>query len=105
LLAKKIKFCLVKIAAEGLTKEWLGKEITQREVNMLLELNKKIGFNVAGEGGEYESLALDAPFFKKKIVILKSRIEQENENTATLIIEDAELKEKNTLDTKTNLHN
>ncbi len=94
LLARGIKFCIVKIAAEGLTKEWLGKIITQTEINKLLELNAKIGFNVAGEGGEYESLVLDAPFFKERIVLKKTRIEVEDKNTATLIVEDAELVEK-----------
>jgi asparagine synthase (glutamine-hydrolysing) len=89
-----IKFCIVKIAADGLSKEWLGKEITQVEIDKLLSLNAKMGFNVAGEGGEYESLTLDAPFFKKKIVLKKTRIEEEDKYTATLIVEDAELKEK-----------
>ncbi|MGV8169555.1 MAG: diphthine--ammonia ligase [Candidatus Nanoarchaeia archaeon] len=94
LLAKKIKFCIVKIAADGLTKEWLGKVITEKEISKLLELKEKIGFNVAGEGGEYESLVLDAPFFKKEIVLKKTRIEEEDEITATLIVEEAELKDK-----------
>lgn len=94
LLSRGIKFCIVKIAAEGLSKEWLGKEITQKEIEELHKLNEKIGFNVAGEGGEYESLALDAPFFKKEIVLKKWRIEEEDKYTATLVIEEAELKEK-----------
>lgn len=94
LLSKKIKFCIVKIAAEGLTKEWLGKEITQKEINMLLELKEKIGFNVAGEGGEYESLTLDAPFFKKEVILKKTRIDEEDKYAATLIVEEAGLKEK-----------
>lgn len=94
LLSRGIKFCLVKIAAEGLTKEWLGKIITEKEIAKLLELKEKIGFNVAGEGGEYESLVLDAPFFKKEIVLKKTKIEIEDEYTATLIVEDAELVDK-----------
>ncbi|MFA6072687.1 MAG: diphthine--ammonia ligase [Candidatus Woesearchaeota archaeon] len=94
LLSRGIKFCIVKIAAEGLTKDWLGKVITQKEIDLLQELNKKMGFNVAGEGGEYESLTLDAPFFKKELVLTKTRIDVEDEYTATLIVEDAELKDK-----------
>jgi asparagine synthase (glutamine-hydrolysing) len=94
LLSRGIKFCIVKIAADGLTKEWLGKVITEKEIAKLHALNEKMGFNVAGEGGEYESLTLDAPFFKKELVLKKTRIEEEDENTATLIVEEAELKEK-----------
>jgi asparagine synthase (glutamine-hydrolysing) len=93
-LSRGIKFCIVKIAADGLTKEWLGKVITEKEIAKLHALNEKMGFNVAGEGGEYESLTLDAPFFKKELVLKKTRIEEEDENTATLIVEEAELKEK-----------
>jgi asparagine synthase (glutamine-hydrolysing) len=94
LAAKGIKFCIVKVAAEGLSKEWLGKEIGEKEIAKLMVLKEKIGFNVAGEGGEYESLTLDAPFFKKRLVLKKTRIEEEDEHTATLIVEEAELAEK-----------
>lgn len=92
LLQKKFKFCMVKIAAYGLDKSWLGKEITKKELERLKELNKKIGFNVAGEGGEYESLILKAPFMKKEIQIKKYKIYEENEYTATMLIDEVELK-------------
>ena len=91
LLEKGFEFMLVKIAAEGLHAGWLGGVMTENHLERLKQLNKKIGFNVAGEGGEYESLVLYAPFFKKRIKILKSRIEEEGENTATLIVEEASL--------------
>lgn len=35
----------------------------------LLKLREKYGMNVCGEGGEYESLTLDCPLFKKKIIL------------------------------------
>ena len=92
LLQKKFKFCMVKIAAYGLDKSWLGKEITIKELEHLKELNKKIGFNVAGEGGEYESLILKAPFMKKELKIKKYKIYEENEYTATMLIDEVELK-------------
>lgn len=28
---------------------------------------KETGFNICGEGGEYESLTLDCPIYKKRI--------------------------------------
>ena len=33
-------------------------------------LRKKNGLNVAGEGGEYESLVVDCPMFGKKIKVM-----------------------------------
>jgi diphthine-ammonia ligase len=85
-------FIMTKIAADGLDKNWLNKPITQKLIDDLVVLKDKIGFNVAGEGGEFESLVLDGPCFDKKIVIKKSKVVEEDENCATLIIEKAELK-------------
>lgn len=31
--------------------------------------NKEHGFNICGEGGEYETLTLNCPIFKKKIIM------------------------------------
>ena len=79
------------IAADGLDESWLGKKIKIKEVEKLIKLNKKIGLNVAGEGGEFESLVLNCPLFKKEIKILHSEIEMENENTGKFIIKKAKL--------------
>lgn len=88
------EFILTKIAAEGLSKEWLGKIISHKDVDRLVELNKKIGLNIAGEGGEFESLVLDCPMFKKKIEIENSEIKSENQNTAVMLIKKAKLVNK-----------
>ena len=90
----KIKFIIVKIASQGLDKSWLGREITEKDIDKLVEINEKFGFNVAGEGGEFETLVLDAPMFKKQLKILESEIKEESEHVAELIIKKAELKEK-----------
>ncbi len=82
------------IAAEGLDESWLGAKITQKHVDSLRLLNKKLGVNIAGEGGEFESLVLDAPMFKKKLAITDSEVVEENENTARLVVKKAELKDK-----------
>jgi len=91
LISKGFEFILVKVAADGLDKSWLGKTIGLTELEKLKELNRKIGFHVGGEGGEYESLVLNAPLFKKRIKITKSKIVMENDCTGTLFVEGAEL--------------
>ena len=53
-------FVFSKVAAMGLDRSWVGRVITHEDVD---ELSKKLGLNVAGEGGEYESLVLDGPNF------------------------------------------
>jgi asparagine synthase (glutamine-hydrolysing) len=87
-------FIFTKVAALGLGGEWLGKPITHTEVIALQALNQKHGFNVAGEGGEYESLVLDAPNFKKRLLIKKAEKKMENEFTGFLDIGEARLEEK-----------
>ena len=54
----------------------------------------KIGTPISaiGEGGEFESLVLDCPLFKKKIKIEKAEILEENKNTARLLIKKVKLK-------------
>ncbi len=88
LLNNGFVFVLEKIAALGLSEEWLGKPITTADIAVLDALDKKFGFNVAGEGGEYESLVLDAPNFSKRICILKAEKKMENEFTGSLLIKE-----------------
>ncbi|XP_044748172.1 diphthine--ammonia ligase [Coccinella septempunctata] len=65
---------LVKVAALGLdpTKH-LGRSLSSLQP-YLLTLHEKYGINVCGEGGEYETLTLDCPLFKYRIVIDNSEI-------------------------------
>jgi len=60
---------MVHVAANGLDKSWLGRRIDEVAAVELAKLSEKYGINVCGEGGEYESLVVDAPWFKEKLVI------------------------------------
>lgn len=82
---------IVGIAAQGLDESFLGRKIDKGVLEKFLELHKKYGFHVGGEGGEYESLVVDAPIFKKRIELLETRKVMENENTGRLEILRAEL--------------
>ena len=61
------KVIISSVSCEGLTKEWIGKEINTDNLLHLKDLSKKYGFNVDGEGGEYETIVIDAPHFKNEI--------------------------------------
>ena len=86
LIQKDYKFIMTKVAAEGLDKSFLNKIVTQTELDKLVKLNKKLHINVAGEGGEFETLVLDAPLFKSKLKIEESEIIEEKDGSAPLII-------------------
>ncbi|MDO8625789.1 MAG: diphthine--ammonia ligase, partial [Candidatus Diapherotrites archaeon] len=67
LLGRKFDVVFTSIACQGLDVHWLGKHLDAGTIAELAALHKKYGINVAGEGGEYESLVLDCPQFKQKI--------------------------------------
>jgi len=94
ILREGYSFIFTKIAAEGLDKSWIGREINLKDIDDLAKLNNSIGLNVAGEGGEFESLMTDGPVFSKKIEIIDSEIDEESENTATLVIKKSGLIKK-----------
>lgn len=51
---------------------WLGRRIDRQALAELKLFSEKYGITLTGEGGEYETFVVDAPFFKKRIVIGKS---------------------------------
>jgi len=70
LVKLKIETIIVGVYAYGFTPNWLGRKIDQATINDLVELNKKYQVSLVGEGGEYETLVLDAPFFKKRMQLI-----------------------------------
>ncbi len=65
---------LTSVSAEGFDKNWLGRNIDSKCIDDLVNLGKKFSINLSGEGGEYESMVLNAPFFKYRIKIASSEI-------------------------------
>ena len=59
---------IVSVSSEGLDEKWLGKKITKDSLDELTILSEKFRFNLDGEGGEFETITLDAPHFKKTII-------------------------------------
>lgn len=93
LIENNFKVMIIGIFAYPLDKTWLGKELDEDIINKLIDLRDKYKINPAGEGGEIETLVLDAPFFKKKIEITDSEIDAKG-NAGIIIIKDAKLTEK-----------
>ena len=65
---------MIKVAAAGMDETWLGRRFDEKMIEDLKVLNRKYRVHLAGEGGEYESLVLDAPYYKKRINLLKTRV-------------------------------
>ncbi len=85
------KIAISAVAAGGLGPEWLGREIDKSVIKELSDLHNTCYVCTAGEGGEFETLVLDAPFFKKRIDILDAEREWDgqagvyNVNNAVLV--------------------
>jgi predicted ATP pyrophosphatase (TIGR00289 family) len=86
---------IVGVYAYGFDQNWLGREIDSTTIDALIELNKKYGISLVGEGGEYETLVLDAPIFKKRIKIVQKEKVWEKQS-GYLLIKKTELVDKRT---------
>ena len=87
------KIIISGVAAWGLDESWLGREIDEECIGELVRLNEKYHVDIAFEGGEAETLAIDGPIFKKKIKILEYKKEW-HLDSGVYIIEDAILENK-----------
>jgi ABC transporter with metal-binding/Fe-S-binding domain ATP-binding protein len=67
-----MKIIFSSVAARGLDQSWLGEPLTPERIERLKALNQKYGVDMCGEGGEYESLVLDTPWFKSRINIIEA---------------------------------
>ena len=61
---------ITSVAAEGFDEGWLGRKLDEGCIKDLMRLCERYGVNLSGEGGEYESLVLDAPFFRKRVELI-----------------------------------
>jgi len=93
LLENNFEVIIVGVYALGFSQEWLGRKINEETVQELLKLREKYGISPIGEGGEYESLVLDAPYFKRKIQILETE-KVWKENQGYLLVKKARLVRK-----------
>ncbi|MCX8194115.1 MAG: diphthine--ammonia ligase [Candidatus Pacearchaeota archaeon] len=82
----KLKFdvVVVGVAAEGLEK-FVGRKIDFHFIKDIEKVHEKYKIHVAGEGGEFETFVLWAPFFKKHLKILKSCVEGQGLNKKFVI--------------------
>lgn len=69
----KMETIIVGVYAHGFTSEWLGRKLDNAAMNDLFELNKEFEVSLVGEGGEYETLVLNAPFLKKRIKLVETQ--------------------------------
>ncbi len=65
---------IIVTAAEGLDESFLGARFDDTLISRLKSVAKTRRINLAGEGGEYESITLNAPFYSRPITFATSEI-------------------------------
>jgi len=88
------EFMIVSITTHGLPPKYLGRALTLEDVIELSNLARKYGFNPAFEGGEAETLVLDAPLFRKRLVV-EGYVVERGFHDYVYVIEKASLASKN----------
>ncbi|KAG1872757.1 hypothetical protein C8R48DRAFT_695539, partial [Suillus tomentosus] len=79
MIAAGLKNVLIKVAGIGLTVKHLGKTLSEMQ-DTLTRLNNLYGLRICGEGGEYETLTLDSPSFKHRIVLDGTEVVMHTDN-------------------------
>lgn len=73
-VAERMDARIVVTAADGLDESFLGARFDSTLIGRLETVARTRHINIAGEGGEYESLALDAPFYSRPVTFSSSEI-------------------------------
>ena len=74
-VARRMDVIIVVTAAEGLDERFLGAHFNDELIDRLKHVAATHRINLAGEGGEYETLTLNAPFYSRPITYTTSEIQ------------------------------
>lgn len=73
MIDNEMQIRIIKVASMGLGKRHVAQQASQL-IGYFEEISQKFGFNICGEGGEFESLVTDCPLFGYKILIDASEL-------------------------------
>ena len=79
------KIVVVGVFAQGFDKSWLGRIIDNEDIDKIVKLHKKHGKNTAGEGGEMETIVIDGPIYKKKLILDEVSKEWKRDNGRLIV--------------------
>jgi len=72
MISEGLVIVVTSVAARGLDSQWLGRVLDSGAVEELVELHRRFGVDVCGDGGEMETLVLDAPWFRRRLEITRA---------------------------------
>ena len=89
LIHKKFDIILIGTFGYGLDK-LIGRKIDHKFIEEVKLLRDRLKINPAGEGGEFESFMLNAPYYKKPLKIIKNNIIKDDSGGIVMHIEQLE---------------
>ncbi len=93
LLELKFKVVFSCVKRPWFTDEWLGTELSTSTVRELVEICQRTGLDICGEQGEYHTLVVDGPQFRKSIQI-ESYSKHEEGSVMYIALKNLKLTEK-----------
>jgi ABC transporter with metal-binding/Fe-S-binding domain ATP-binding protein len=93
MIKNNFEIIITAVSADGFDVNWLGRKIDEECLKDLIELRKKKGISIIGEGGEFETLVIDCPLYSRRIEIVDSE-KKWDINSGILEIKDVKLLEK-----------
>ena len=78
-VAERLDARIIVTAAEGLDASFLGARFDDALIHRLKRIAATRRINIAGEGGEYESITLNAPFFSCPVTYTTAEVRSEND--------------------------
>jgi diphthine-ammonia ligase len=73
MISEEMVVMITAVAAHGLNQHWLGRTLDWEAARELRALSRRFGVDVCGEGGEMETLVLDAPWFRSRLEVTRAR--------------------------------
>lgn len=86
MVSSGLRSMIVGVSAEGLDGSWLGRFIDGHLLEELEIVAEGHGFNLSGEGGEYETLVIDSPMYGSPIEIVDTEIETSRDGGRLTVI-------------------
>jgi len=74
-VARRMDVIIIVTAADGLDEGFLGAHVNDALIDKLKRVAAAHHINLAGEGGEYETLTLNAPFYSRPITYTSREIQ------------------------------
>lgn len=96
MLSSGLVIAVTAVAAQGLDKRWLGRMVDAQAIEDLAELQRRFGVDICGEGGEIETLVLNAPWFRSSLEITRARSIWDGVS-GRYVVEEARLQPKGTI--------